>query len=131
MAYDPQTHRRRSTRLRRHEYSEYNPHLVTTLVTHKESLSGRIVESEMVLSDAGPIVMRVWNQRERLASVAFDAFQIMLNHVHAIIVIPGSGLEPALAHATGAPIIQPGPAQGPVLRQCENGETNSDYRRRG
>ena len=44
---------------------------------------------------------------KRFPSVMFDAHRVMPNHTHDIIVIPGRGLEPALAHATGAPVIQP------------------------
>jgi hypothetical protein len=45
----------------------------------------------------------------RFESLVLDTFQTMPNHLHAIFVLPGPGLEPALAGATGAPIIQPTP----------------------
>jgi len=64
----------------------------------------------MILSEEGSIVQRIWDTLpQRFVSLVLDAFQMMPNHLHAIFVLPGPGLEPALAVATGAPIIQPTP----------------------
>lgn len=83
---------------------------------------GQIVESEMIMNETGRIVQRTWEALpNQFQSLVLDAFQIMPNHLHAVFVIPGPGLEPSLAQATGAPVIQPGsasphaPAVGPGL----------------
>jgi REP element-mobilizing transposase RayT len=49
-------------------------------------------------------------------SVVLDVHQVMPNHFHGIIVIPGPGLEPSLARATGAAVVQPlvGPGLAPA-----------------
>ena len=127
MSYDPAKHQRRSIRLRGHDYAGGGAYFVTASVKDNECLFGQIVEAEMILGDAGQLVEKAGNALpERFNSIIFDAFHVMPNHVHAIIVIPGPGLEPALARATGAPIIHPnvgptlgsaGPGQAPALRR--------------
>jgi len=108
MPYDPRIHHRRSIRLRGHDYSGGGAYFVTICVGQGESLFGEIVEGEMISNSAGRIVEREWDSLcQRFPSLVRDAFQIMPNHVHAILVLPGSGLEPALARATGAPIVEP------------------------
>jgi putative transposase len=44
----------------------------------------------MRLSDAGRMIQSVWNELpDRYPGVAIDAFVIMPNHVHSIIVLTG------------------------------------------
>lgn len=65
----------------------------------------------MILNEAGSLVQKIWEALpQRFASLVLDAFQMMPNHWHAIFVLPGPGLEPSLAVATGAPVIQPSAA---------------------
>ena len=110
MAYDPRKHHRRSIRLRGYDYAGGGAYFMTICVQNKECLLGRIVESQMVLSNAGQTVQRVWlSLMQRFPTVVLDAFQIMPNHLHGVFVIPGPGLEPSLAAATGVPIVQPCP----------------------
>jgi len=116
MAYDPETHHRRSIRLPGHDYSAGGAYFVTTCVHRGACLFGKVVEHEMQPSAAGRKVEETWlNLPMRFRQAVFDAFQVMPNHLHGVIVIPGPGLEPSLATRTGAPIIQPyvGPGQGP------------------
>jgi REP element-mobilizing transposase RayT len=62
----------------------------------------------MFLNEPGQIVERVWEALpQRFPMVVLDAFQLMPSHLHGIFVLPGSGLDPSLALATGAPVIQP------------------------
>src|SRR5262249_27247652 len=73
-------------------------------------LFGRVAEGEMILNEAGRTIQRVWEDLpQRFPTVVLDVFQLMLDHLHGILVIPGAGLEPTLAFATGAPTIQPSP----------------------
>ena len=108
MTYDPKIHHRRSIRLRGHDYAGGGAYFVTICIHGDQFLLGKIVENEMVLDNAGKIVEVAWRDlAARFPSVALDAHQVMPNHFHGIIVIPGPGLEPSLARATGAPLIQP------------------------
>jgi hypothetical protein len=53
-------------------------------------------------------VQKTWDSLPgRFRTLVQDAFQIMPNHLHGVLVLPGPGLEPALAKATGAPVTQP------------------------
>ena len=71
---------------------------------------GRVVDSRMALSECGQVVQDVWDMLpQRFPTLVLDAFQLMPNHLHAVLVIPGTGLEPSLALATGAAVIQKGP----------------------
>jgi REP element-mobilizing transposase RayT len=108
MSYDPKIHHRRSIRLPGHDYAGGGAYSITTCIQDKSALLGQVVENQMVLSPAGRIVEREWRALSaRYPSVVLDAHQVMPNHFHGIIVIPGSALEPSLAKATGAPVIQP------------------------
>jgi REP element-mobilizing transposase RayT len=110
MNYDPKKHHRRSIRLRGHDYSGGGAYFITICAQDKKCLFGRVAEGEMVLNEAGQSIQRVWEDLpHRFPTVVLDAFQLMPNHLHGILVIPGAGLESALASATGAPIVQPGP----------------------
>jgi putative transposase len=110
MTYDPKKHHHRSIRLRGHDYSGGGAYFITICAQDKKCLFGRVAEGEMILNEAGRTIQRVWELLpKRFPTIVLDVFQLMPNHLHGILVIPGAGLEPALALATGAPIIQPGP----------------------
>jgi len=110
MTYDPKKHHRRSIRLRGHDYAGGGGYFITICAQDKKCLFGYVVEGEMILNEAGQTIQRVWEDLpHRFPTVVLDVFQLMPNHFHGILVIPGAGLEQALALATGAPIIQPGP----------------------
>jgi len=118
MTYDPRKHHRRSIRLRGHDYAGGGAYFVTICLRgDDEWLFGQILEGEMILNEAGQIVQTAWDAlRQRFGSLAWDAFQIMPDHAHAIIVMPGPGLDPSLANATGVPIMHPsvGPGLAPA-----------------
>ncbi|HET9176744.1 MAG TPA: hypothetical protein VFQ24_00120 [Terriglobia bacterium] len=108
MAFDPRIHHRRSIRLRGYDYAGGGAYFVTICTQARKCLFGEIVEGSMILNEVGRFVQRVWHGLpQRFGSVVLDAFQMMPNHLHAIFVLPGLGLEPAIAVATGAPVIQP------------------------
>lgn len=110
MTYDPRIHHRRSIRLPGCDYEGGGAYFITICTRDKQSLFGDIVEGEMILTEEGNIVQRTWHALPKTyAPVVLDAFQIMPNHLHGIIVLPGPGLSEALALATGAPVIQPTP----------------------
>src|SRR5262249_35164354 len=112
MTYDPKKHHRRSIRLRGHNYSDGGAYFITICVQDKQCMLGRVVDSRMTLSECGEVVHHVWETLpQRFPTLVLDAFQLMPNHLHAILVIPGTGLEPSLALAAGAAVIQPGPQE--------------------
>ena len=124
VTYDPKVHHRRSIRLQGHDYAAGGAYFVTACVRDKSLLFGQIVEDVMAMSEAGQIVEAAWRGLPtRFPSVVLDVHQVMPNHFHGIIVIPGSGLAPALASATSVPKIQPSAHQfvGPGLASASAG----------
>jgi REP element-mobilizing transposase RayT len=112
MTYDPRIHHRRSIRLRGHNYAGGGAYFLTCCVEGKECLFGRVVESTMLVNECGQLIQRTWAAiPQRFPSVILDAFQVMPSHWHGILVIPGPGLDPCLAAATGAAVIHPRPTR--------------------
>ena len=100
---------RRSIRLPGYDYSKTGTYFVIICAKDRECLFGDIVNREMVLNSAGRMVESVWNELPKFyPRVSTDAFQIMPNHIHGIIVItrsdaiPPVGAGPCACPSTGA-----------------------------
>ncbi len=89
--FDPSRQRRRSVRLRYHDYAG-GLYFVTICTHGRLPLFGEIVDGEMTLSAAGEIVTDEWVRTGEIrAEVVLDAFVVMPNHVHGIVgIIDGS-----------------------------------------
>lgn len=102
MPYDPNRHHRRSIRLRGYDYTLAGAYYVTIVTQDRAALFGDVVDGVMQLNDAGRMIEQGWsNLADRFPSIELDAFIIMPNHIHGIIVIGdpaavGAGLVPAL-----------------------------------
>ncbi|MFH0879097.1 MAG: transposase [Lentisphaerota bacterium] len=85
--YNPAIHHRRSIRLKGYDYSKEGVYFVTICVQERECLFGEVVNGEMVVNDAGARVQAVWDELPcHYPHVRLDAFVIMPNHVHGIVV---------------------------------------------
>ena len=84
---------RRSVRLTGYDYSQAGAYFITTCVQDRMLLFGEVVDGEMRLNEYGEIVRREWERTGKIRQdVGIDAFVIMPNHFHGIIVIdPGRG----------------------------------------
>jgi putative transposase len=81
-------HHRRSIRLSGNDYTQDGVYAVTICTHARVHLFGAMVVEEIVLSDFGRIVEEEWLRTPVLRSnVQLDAFVIMPNHMHGIIVI--------------------------------------------
>ena len=81
-------HQRRSIRLPDYDYSQPGAYFVTLCAHERETLFGDVVDDVMRLNDYGEIVVAVWDDLPgHYSHVELDAFVIMPNHVHGIIVI--------------------------------------------
>ncbi|WP_457651856.1 transposase [Rhodocaloribacter sp.] len=90
MPYDPERHHRRSIRLRGYDYTRDGAYFVTLCVWDRECLFGEVVNGEVRLSDAGRIVADTWTWlAAQYPYVALDAWVVMPNHLHGIIVMGG------------------------------------------
>ena len=87
MKYDPDKHHRRSIRLKDYDYSRCGAYYVTICVQERLCLFGDVVNGKMIMSDAGEMIHRTWSQLpEKYPVVRTDAFVVMPNHVHGIVL---------------------------------------------
>jgi putative transposase len=88
MKFDSPTRHRRSIRLPEYDYSQAGAYFVTIVTWGKMPLFGEICEGEMRLSAAGRIVKTEWKRlAHQFSNIRLNAFVVMPNHVHGIIVI--------------------------------------------
>ena len=80
--------RRRSIRLNGYDYAQEGAYFVTICTHQRDYLFGSIVKGEMICNLWGEIVIEEWERTEiSRPNVALDAFVVMPNHFHGIIVI--------------------------------------------
>ncbi len=88
MKYHPDRHHRRSIRLKGYDYRQAGAYFVTFVTQDRAPLFGEVTEGDMRLNDAGRLVQKVWKEiPSHFPYVELDAFVIMPNHVHGILVI--------------------------------------------
>ena len=88
MKYNRQIHHRRSIRLQGYDYSQNGAYYVTLCTQNRECLFGEIVKGEMILNEYGKIVEQCWNNlSNHYDNIELDAYVIMPNHFHGIILI--------------------------------------------
>ena len=112
MIYDPDKHHRRSIRLRGYDYSAQGAYFVTICVRGRECLLGDVIGGKMCLSEYGRAVTECWDAiSDHSGHVDVDAFVVMPNHIHGIIVIVrATDTSPdTVAHRSRRP---KGPPQG-------------------
>jgi putative transposase len=88
MIYDPKKHHRRSTRLRNFDYSQAGAYFVTVVTAGRKCLLGEIASHEMRPNAFGRLVQSVWyDLPKHYPRVGCDAFVIMPNHVHGVLIL--------------------------------------------
>lgn len=79
---------RRSIRLQGYDYSGEGLYFVTICVQDMKCLFGKVVDGEMLLNEAGKIINETWfDLPNHNPYIELDAWCIMPNHVHGIIII--------------------------------------------
>ncbi|MEK7073144.1 MAG: hypothetical protein AAB974_01770 [Patescibacteria group bacterium] len=92
MRFNPDIHRRQSIRLCDFDYGSAGAYFVTVVTRERECLFGDVAGGVMVLNDAGRIVETWWNELPvAFPNVVTDAFVVMPNHMHGIVVITDVG----------------------------------------
>ncbi len=85
-------HHRRSIRLKGYDYAQAGAYFITMCVQDRACLFGDAVDGTMILSSPGQMIHKAWCELpNHYPHVELDAFVIMPNHVHGIIVLVGSG----------------------------------------
>ncbi len=100
---DPETPDRRSIRLQGWDYSGEGWYFVTVVAFRRECLFGMIQKGEMTVNAVGRIIQECWQEiPAHFPNVTLDAFVVMPNHVHGIVVIDDEEDLPAEAVPVGA-----------------------------
>ena len=92
--YNPQIHHRRSIRLKGYDYSQAGLYFITICCKNRKYRFGKIENEKMILNEYGTIAYNEWIKlTERFSNFELDVFQIMPNHMHAIIALKNVGAE--------------------------------------
>jgi putative transposase len=79
---------RKRLRLKEYDYSQPGAYFVTICTKDRVQRFGEIVDGEMRANDMATVVQSCWNDLpNHYLNVELDAFVIMPNHVHGIVVI--------------------------------------------
>jgi REP element-mobilizing transposase RayT len=88
MPYDRFKHHRRSIRLKGYDYSQNGAYFVTFKTQENGAIFGVVVDGVMILNEPGRMIETVWMEIPVFyPGICIDAFQIMPNHFHGIIII--------------------------------------------
>jgi putative transposase len=88
MKYNPNIHRRRSIRLKHYDYSQAGAYFLTIVAQGRLCMFGDVAEGNTLLNDAGRMISDAWHGLpERFPNIELDAFVVMPNHIHGIIVM--------------------------------------------
>jgi len=94
---------RRSPRSVGYDYGQAGVYFVTVCTWGREAVLGEVVGGEVVLSAAGRAVEEAWETVPlRVAGVDADAFVVMPNPVHGIVVLGG---DPEVPPETARPTL--------------------------
>jgi len=88
-----------------YDYAQAGAYFVTICVRGRECLLGKVIDGEMRMNTYGRIVQQVWEELpSHYPDVGLDAWIVMPNHVHGIVVLTepdphimsvGAGFKPA------------------------------------
>jgi len=102
MTHDPTKHHRRSIRLPAYDYAQAGAYFVTMVAHRRECLFAEMVDGRVVVSACGEIVEHEWlRSTEIRPGVRLDAFVVMPNHIHGIVIICG---QPIVGAHSCAPL---------------------------
>ena len=127
MPYDPQRHQRRTIRLKGHNYAMPGLYYLTICAGCRGSIFGRRVDEAIALNAVGQIVQTTWLWiPSHFSYVHLDAFVVMPDHVHGIIVLTaGAGGNGDAAgrtqHAASLPFAPHVPIGAPIAPQLTPG----------
>jgi REP element-mobilizing transposase RayT len=127
--YDPDIHHRRSVRLQTHDYARRAASFVTICSHEREYLFGGVLGDVMRPNVLGRAVIECWEALPaHFCGVTYDAFIVMPNHVHAILVL-GDVAAPA-DDAKAQPAAPLSPSLGSIIGSFKSAAARSVNRLR-
>jgi putative transposase len=80
--------RRRSLRLPGYDYSQAGAYFITVCTHNRKIFFGEVLNDDMRLNEFGMLVKHTWDNLPRhYGGIELDAFIVMPNHVHGIIIL--------------------------------------------
>ena len=87
-SYDRTKKHRRFIRLKDYDYCQPGAYFVTTVTRDRACVLGEVVDGAMKLNEYGRIIQAVWDDLPKhYTGIECDAFIVMPNHIHGIIVL--------------------------------------------
>lgn len=124
--YNPHIHHRRSIRLKGYDYSREGLYFVTICVQNRESLFGKVKDGELILNDAGRMVIKWYYElQHKFQDIKCGDMVVMPNHFHCIIQNVGiPSVTPIAPAAVVAAVVGANlcvrPDENPVIRPDDN-----------
>lgn len=95
MGYDPLLHSRHSIRFQNYDYTQSGAYYVALCTQEKRCLFGNATEEDIQLNAFGRLVAGCWHELPKhYPHVELDAFVIMPNHIHGVIILNDAPANP-------------------------------------
>ena len=95
MTCDPPRHHRLSIRLPAYDYTWAGAYFITVVTDQRQCFLSEIADSRVSLTDYGEVIEQEWLRSTRIRrEIQLDAFVVMPNHIHGIVIVgdsPGVG----------------------------------------
>jgi REP element-mobilizing transposase RayT len=127
---------RRSIRLQDYDYTQQGAYFVTICTYHRDCWFGEIVGGGVILTQIGAIADECWQTiPDHFPGVELDAYIVMPNHLHGIVIITQRDLNVGATHgsplrAANNPPLQPAKGLQPGSLGAIIGQFKSSVSRR-
>ncbi|BAY07544.1 transposase [Calothrix sp. NIES-2098] len=120
MPYNPKQHHRRSIRLPGYDYTQIAAYFTTICTYKKQCWFGDVINGEILHNQLGIIVHHFWQALpRRFSHIQLDAFVVMPNHVHGILIITDSGARQPQSFPSVENFTDAVPLQNTNIRKTE------------
>jgi len=122
--YNPEKHHRRSVRLPKFDYKQPGAYFVTICTQNRECLFGTAADGKIQMNDAGRIAQVSWRGLpSQFSNISLDAFVVMPNHVHGIILVGAQFIAPSDSPRNHQGVMNRAPTLGEIVRAYKAGST--------
>lgn len=128
--YNPDIHHRRSIRLKGFDYSQTAAYFITICTHNRECFLGEVVDGTMILNEIGKMVKTIWDELPHYFSMELDAFVIMPNHLHGIIIVGAQFIAPSFQRWPKESLLH-GTEKNPIDQNLANKKQGTMNREQG